>query len=97
MLGVGGSGVGIGIAMNLMPSSPGVEPRTPEADYFMGPFINLAAHIERMYGPTSWRDATYAGPHLSLSLLFVNPSLGWMVNLGDRSDHHVQVGLGGRF
>jgi hypothetical protein len=97
MLGIGGSGAGIGLAMNLMPSSPGVEPRTSEADYFMGPFVSLEAHIERMYGPTSWRGATYAGPQLSLSLFVLKASLGWMVDLGDRTDHHVQIGLGGGF
>jgi len=97
MLGVGGSGAGIGLAMNLMPSRPGGEPRTPAADYFMGPFVSLEAHIERMYGPTNWRSATYAGPQLSLSLYVLKASLGWMVDPGDGTDHHVQIALGGGF
>jgi hypothetical protein len=63
----------------------------------MGPFVSLEAHIERMYGPTSWRSATYAGPQLSLSLFVLKASLGWMVDLSDRTDHHVQIALGGGF
>jgi hypothetical protein len=61
------------------------------------PFASVEAHVERMYGPTSWRGATYAGPNVSVSLILLKASLGWMVDLGDHADRHVQVALGAGF
>ena len=45
-------------------------------------------------GVTSWRDATYAGPQLSLSVFVLKASVGWMVDVNDRTEHHAQLGLG---
>ena len=97
MLGIGGSGAGIGLALSLAPALTGVDSRTLDDDFFIGPFATVEAHVERMYGPTSWRSATYAGPQLSVSLFVLKASLGWMVDVGDHSDRHVQVALGAGF
>jgi hypothetical protein len=90
MLGIGGSGVGIGLAWT------GGNAYTRDPDYLI-PFASVEAHVERMYGPTSWRGATYAGPNVSVSLILLKASLGWMVDLGDHADRHVQVALGAGF
>jgi hypothetical protein len=91
MLGVGGSGIGIGFAPTLEPPCPTVE--TCKTPWFWLPF-SLEAHVERMYGPTPWRSATYVGPQFSLSAYLLKTSLGWMVDASDRSDSHVQVAIG---
>jgi hypothetical protein len=97
MLGIGGSGAGIGLALSLAPALTAVDSRGLDDDFFIGPFASLEAHVERMYGPTSWRSAIYAGPQLSLSLFVLKASLGWMVDVGDHRDRHVQVALGAGF
>ena len=95
MLGVGGSGVGLGLALNPFPESMRPYPGgLPDPDFFLGPFISLEAHVERMYSATSWRHATYAGPQLSLSVLVLKVSMGWMIDVGDHTDHHLQFALG---
>jgi len=94
MLGIGGSGAGVGLALN--PWMREVAGR-PNVDDLMGPFVSLEAHIERTYWVTSWRSTTYAGPQLSLSIYVLKASLGWMVDLGDHTDHHFQVAIGGGF
>jgi hypothetical protein len=94
MFGVGGSGVGLGVAVNVAPPSMRPEPGAPDTDFFIAPFISLEVHVERMYGPTSWRGTTYAGPQISLSLFVIKASLGWMTDVGDRADHHIQVAVG---
>ena len=93
-LGIGGSGGGIGLATNFCPS-PGPHDLR---DFYYDGIIMLEARIERMYGPTSWRHTTYAGPHLSIALPIVpKVSLGWMIDLHHAADNHVQLGLGGGF
>lgn len=94
MLGIGGSGAGVGLALN--PWMREVAGR-PDVDDLMGPFVSLEAHIERMDWLTSWRSATYAGPQLSLSIFVLKASLGWMVDLGDHADRHIQVAIGAGF
>jgi len=97
MLGVGGSGAGLGLALNPWPVWMRDDSAIPNDDFFMGPWFNLEAHVERMYWLTSWRSATYAGPQLSASMFIYKVSLGWMVDVSDRSDHHIQVAIGAGF
>jgi hypothetical protein len=97
VLGVGGSGGGIGFAMSLMPRRPGAEPCCQREDFFWGTFVSLEARVERMYGPTSWRRATYVGPQLSLSSYILKASLGWMVDVNDQTNRHLQIGVGTAF
>jgi hypothetical protein len=59
--------------------------------------VSLEARIERMYGVSDWRSATYLGPHISISAYLPKASVGWMVNTNDRSDHHVQLAVGAGF
>ena len=92
MLGVGGSGIGIGLAPILACSEP-----CPMTDALMVLPVSLEARIERMYGLTSWRRATYIGPHVSLSAFVLKASVGWMVDVNDRSDHHLQLAIGAGF
>jgi hypothetical protein len=92
ILGVGGSGLGIGLAPILGCSQP-----CPMMDAVMILPVSFEARIERMYGLSSWRSATYAGPHLSFSALVMKVSLGWMVDVNDRSDHHIQLAIGAGF
>ncbi len=90
-LGAGGSGGGIGLATNIWPS-PG--PHDLRDFYFEG-IIILEARVERMYGPTSWRHTTYAGPQLSVALPIVPKAcLGWMIDVHDAADNHAQLGFG---
>jgi hypothetical protein len=89
--GVGGSGGGIGLGLNLN------QPCDTVDDLAMGPFVTLEGRVERTYGPTSWRSATYVGPQLTLSAYILKASVGWMVDVNDRTDHHIQIGLGGGF
>ncbi len=92
MLGLGGSGVGIGLAPIWGCSEPG-----PMTDALMILPVSVEARIERMYGLTSWRSATYLGPHLSLSAFVVKASVGWMIAVSDRNNHHIQLAIGGGF
>ena len=92
MAGVGGSGAGIGFAPTWVPPCPNGAPCTTTP--FFWPPISVEAHIERMYGPTHWRSATYVGPQLSASAYLLKASAGWMVNTGDRRDSHLQVAVG---
>ncbi len=95
VVGVGGSGGGIGLAANLWPSCWGAQPDPGDQGFCIGPFMSLEARVERMYGLSSWRSATYVGPQLTLSTVVVlKASLGWMVDVGDRTDRHVQFGFG---
>jgi hypothetical protein len=89
MLGLGGSGVGIGLAPIWGCSAPCLM-----TDALMVLPVSVEARIERMYGPTDWRAATYFGPHLSLSAFVVKASAGWMVDLDDRRNHHLQLAIG---
>jgi len=61
------------------------------------PIAGVEAHIERMYGPTDWRSATYLGPQLSLSVYVLKASIGVMTNMGDQRDRRGQLGIGGGF
>jgi hypothetical protein len=90
--GVGGSGAGIGLAKNLNPDCP-----CAVDDLASGPFLIIEGRVERTYGRTRWRGATYLGPHLSLSAYIFKISVGWMIDVNDRSDRHVQIGIGGGF
>ena len=65
----------------------------------------LSGHGKRLFETVGRRDsdhrapgsATYAGPHLSFSALVMKVSLGWMVDVNDRSDHHIQLAIGAGF
>jgi hypothetical protein len=92
MLGLGGAGVGIGLAPIWGCSAP-----CDMTNALMVLPVAVEARVERMYGWTSWRGATYAGPHLSLSALVLKASVGWMVDVNDRSDRHVQLAIGAGF
>jgi hypothetical protein len=101
VVGAGGSGVGIGVAVNTLRSCWGDQACLQGIDFFVGPFVSLEARVERMYGQfwqtsgvTKWRDATYAGPQLSFSVFVLKASVGWMVDVTDRTNHHAQLGLG---
>ena len=97
MVGLGGAGGGIGLAMNLISPCPHGDLCWQGDDFFLGPFVSLEAHVERMYWLTSWRNATYAGPQLSLSLFVVKASVGWMADVSQSTNHHVQFGFGAGF
>jgi hypothetical protein len=93
MAGVGGSGVGVGLA--LQPIGP-IESERPEGveDYVSILPISLEVHVERMYKPTNWHSATYLGPQLSLSVFVLKASAGLMFNADDQRDRHAQLGIG---
>jgi hypothetical protein len=93
MAGVGGSGVGVGLAWR--PIWP-IENERPEGveDYVSILPISLEVHVERMYRPTNWHSATYLGPQLSLSVLVLKASAGLMFNADDQRDRHAQLGIG---
>jgi len=93
-LGVGGAGGGVGLAIDWFPSTANPYPNPEELLY--GGLMMLEARVERMYGQTSWRHTTYVGPQVSLSLM-LKFSIGWMVDVHDSSDQHLQVGLGAGF
>ena len=97
VLGVGGSGGSVGLAMNLMPECPDADLCWQGDDFFAGPFLSLEGRVERMYGPTRWRPATYAGPQLTFSIYVLKASVGWMADVNQRANHHVQVGFGAGF
>ena len=95
VLGVGGSGGGIGLALNALPRCPQAYACWGEGDDFvMGPFVSLEARVERTYFPVGWRRATYAGPQLSLSVYVLKASMGWMFDVTDRNNSHPQLGVG---
>jgi hypothetical protein len=91
VVGIGGCGGGLGLVTSLWPS-PG--PHDARDLYYEG-IVILEARVERMYGSTSWQHTTYAGPQLSVVLPIIpKVSLGWMIDVRDAADNHVQVGLG---
>ncbi len=101
VVGAGGSGVGIGLAVNAFPRCWDDDSCLQGIDFFVGPFVSLEARVERMYGHfwrtsgvPKWRDATYAGPQLSFSVFVLKASVGWMVDVTDQTNHHAQLGLG---
>lgn len=89
MLGIGGSGLGIGLAPIWGPGGT--------VDAVTDLPVSFEARIERVYGPTRWRSGTYVGPHLSFSALVVKASVGWMVDLDDRRVRHIQLAIGSGF
>jgi hypothetical protein len=96
ILGVGGSGVGLGVATTLARPCSGPE-RCAVNDFLLSGPIVFEARAERMYGPTRWHSATYVGPHVTLSAYLLKISAGGMVNLTDRADVHFQAAIGGGF
>jgi hypothetical protein len=94
--GVGGSGLGVGVAWQPFWPIEGERPEHVEGYVDILP-ISIEVHIQRMYGPTHWRSATYLGPQLSLSVLFLKASVGWLVNAIDEHDRRPQFGIGGGF
>jgi hypothetical protein len=93
MAGVGGSGLGVGVAWQPFAPIKG-ELREDLEDYVGILPISLEAHVERMCGPTHWHGATYLGPQISLSAFVLKASIGFMVNADDQRDRHVQLGIG---
>ncbi|HEX3905767.1 MAG TPA: hypothetical protein VH853_23275 [Polyangia bacterium] len=95
VLGVGGSGGGLGLAINTRPRCPSAyDCWREDDDFFMGPFVSLEARVERTYLPIGWRRATYAGPQLTLSVYVLKASMGWMFDVTDRTNNHPQLGVG---
>lgn len=94
VLGLGGSGGGIGLATGLGGRCLG-SARCSVRDSVFSSIIGVEARVERMYGPTSWRRTTYAGPQVSFGGKVLRMSVGWMFDLHDGSDHHLQLGFGG--
>ncbi len=92
IVGVGGSGGGIGLGPTW--ASPCQTADECKGEPFFWPPVTLEAHLERMYGPTPWRSATYVGPQVSCSAYVLKASVGWMVDASDRHDPDVQVGIG---
>src|ERR1051325_8410102 len=90
VFGVGGSGAAIGLAAGPGGPCNKLEPSTP-----FGSSIALDARVERMYGPSSWRHTVYAGPQLSFGGIFAKWSVGWMFDVHDKGDNHLQLGFGG--
>jgi hypothetical protein len=93
MLGVGGSGAAIGVATSLARPCPPAEP-CQASDFLLSVPVSLEARVERMYGPSSWRGTTYFGPQATVSAYVFKASLGWMVDVNDRTDRHIQLGIG---
>jgi hypothetical protein len=93
-LGVGGSGGGLGLAIDWFPSTANPYPNPEE--FLYGGLMMLEARVERMYGQTSWRHTTYVGPQVSLNLM-LKLSVGWMVDVHDDRNQHIQVGVGAGF
>jgi hypothetical protein len=94
--GVGGSGLGIGLALQPIGPIAGERPQHVE-DYVSILPVSLEAHVERMYWSRHWRSATYLGPQVSLSVYFLKASAGLMVNASDQRDRHAQLGIGAGF
>jgi len=86
----GGAGVGVGLVIAAT-DKPDPDPR----DLLFGGLALVEMRVERMYASTSWNHTIYAGPQLTFCAPVVpKVSLGWMVDLRDAADNHVQVGLG---
>jgi hypothetical protein len=98
VFGVGGSGLGMGLSMNVSPRCPGATICwRDDDDYFIGPFVSLEGRIERTYNwDGGWPNATYVGPQLTVSAL-LKASVGWMVDVTNQSNNRVQVGFGEGF
>ena len=92
-LGVGGAGGGVGLAIDWWPSA---NPYPNPEEIIYGGLMTVEARAERMYGPTSWTHTTYVGPQGSFNLMF-KFSVGWMINVRDSRDDHLQFGLGAGF
>jgi hypothetical protein len=92
MAGVGGSGVGVGLAWDPF-AIEGERPEDVEGYVTILP-ISLEVHVERTYEPTDWHGGTYLGPQLSLSAFVLKASAGLMFNADDQRDRHVQLGIG---
>jgi hypothetical protein len=90
-LGVGGAGGGAGLAIDWFQCEPNPYPNPVELMCSM--LTMLEARAERMYGPSRWNHTTYVGPQISLDLWW-RLSVGWMVDVHDRRDNHLQVGVG---
>jgi hypothetical protein len=92
-LGLGGSSAGIGLATNAFGSA---SPGDWRIDDFLGSgILSLEARVSRMYGPTTWRSATYIGGQLSFACIIFKPALAWMVAADDPRDEHFQIVLAG--
>jgi len=92
--GVGGSGGGVGLAIDWFPSDASPYPNLEEVMF--GGLMTVEARVERTYGPTTWMHTTYVGPQVSFNLM-LKLSAGWMIDAHDPSDHHVQIGVGAGF
>ena len=89
--GIGGAGMGVGVATNALPG-PYPAPGGVQMSDFVGSGIGiLEARAEWTYGLTSWRRTTYVGGQLSLAAVVFKPSVGVMVDAHDRRDRRVQV------
>jgi len=93
-VGLGGVSAGLGLALNSLPGQCRVPGACTMSDLLWSGMISLEARVARMYGPTSWRNTTYAGGQLSLAGIICKPSLGWMVDVHDPRDRHYQIATG---
>lgn len=92
--GVGGSGGGVGLAIDWLPMDANPYPNPEEVIF--GGLTTVEGRVERMYGPTTWKHTTYVGPQVSFNLM-LKLSVGWMIDVHDRGDQHLQIGLGAGF
>jgi hypothetical protein len=87
----GGVGAGLGIVLATTTDKPDPDP----SDLFLGGFLLLEMHVERMFGAARWTHTTYAGPQVTLyPSVLPKLSLGWMTDVHDAADNHIQVGIG---
>jgi hypothetical protein len=93
-LGLGGAAGGLGLATNLLSGSCSAPGGCSMSDFLGSGMGTLEARIERMYGLTSWRHATYVGGQLSWSLVIWKPSIGVMFDAHDPRDARLQVATG---
>jgi len=94
-IGLGGSSAGIGLATNAFAANCTL-PDTYDMSEFLGTgILSLEARVARMYGPTTWRSATYVGGQLSFAGILWKPAIAWMVATDDPRDRHTQITICG--
>jgi hypothetical protein len=93
VLGVGGSGGAIGFGTGLG-TTCATRGRCKLRDSMFSSIVDIEAAVERTYGGTTWRHATYMGPRLSSGGTDFKWSAGWMFDLDGGSNHHFQFGAG---
>jgi len=94
-VGLGGSSVGIGLATNALRGPDYRLACSCKMDEFIGSgILSLEARVERMYGPTTWRNTTYVGWQVSFAAIIFKPALGCVVAADNPRDRHCQIATG---